>query len=192
MEECFESFESTGFQLERTVDTPPPIYVAALRERMLRLAGREADGVVLSLLTAGDVATVLTHVNSAAATPKDVVLRLGVCPTADTQLARDRCRRQLAAYLNVPTYAAFHAWLGRGEQLQPLWDAWSAKDRRRALAAVPDALIDELYVHGPPEHCRERIGQFVQAGVATPVLSLMPFGGDPRDALRKLAPAAAG
>ncbi len=187
----YESFEITGFALERPPGTPPPIYVAALRERMLRLAGAEADGVVLGLLTASDVPRVVSIVQEeAAGAETDVVLRLGVCPTSDIEMARARCRRQLAAYLNVPTYAAFHAWLGRGEELQPLWDSWKRGDRRSALAAVPDALVDALYVHGPPEACREQIAGFVEAGVTTPVLSLMPFGGDLREAIRALSPAA--
>ena len=32
-------------------------------------------------------------------------------------------RCAIAAYLTVPVYAEFHRWLGRGELLQPMWDA---------------------------------------------------------------------
>ena len=191
VEGTFESFEISGFALERVPEYSPPIYVAALRERMLRLAGTDADGVVLGLLTPGDVRRVVSIVRSAGEQAEpDVVLRLGVCPTADAELARAHCRRQLAAYLNVPTYAAFHSWLGRGDELAPLWDAWKRGNRRAALAAVPDSLIDSLYVHGPPEACREQVARFAAAGVTTPVLSLMPFGGDLRSAVRALSPAA--
>ena len=63
-------------------------------------------------------------------------------------------RYAIAAYLNVPVYAAFHDWLGRGDQLRPMWDAWKAGDRKAALAAIPDSLVDELIVHGSPADCR--------------------------------------
>lgn len=189
----FESFESRGFQLERAPEVPPPIYLAALRERMLALAGREADGVILSLLGAGDVPTVVSCVRAAAeeagrSVVPDVVLRLGVCLSTDAESVREFCRRQIAVYLNVPTYAAFHDWLGRGEELAPLWKAWRAGERKTAPSAVPDTLVDELFVHGSPEACREQISRFVEAGVTTPVLGIMPFGGDPMDVARALAP----
>jgi alkanesulfonate monooxygenase SsuD/methylene tetrahydromethanopterin reductase-like flavin-dependent oxidoreductase (luciferase family) len=94
----------------------------------------------------------------------------------------------IAAYLTVPVYKAFHQWLGRGERLQAMWRAWEAGDRKGALAAIPDELVDELVVHGPPERCREQVARYVEAGVTTPVLSLLPTGGDLREAVRALAP----
>jgi probable F420-dependent oxidoreductase len=189
----FASFESRGFLLERSPQNAPPIYLAALRERMLRLAGSEADGVILSLLGAVDVPTVVACVRDAAeqagrSGSPDVVLRLGVCMTRDLESARAFCRRQLAAYLNVPSYAGQHRWLGRAEELAPVWKAWRDGDRAAAAAAVPDAWVDALYVLGPAEHCREQIARFVEAGVTTPVLSVMVFDGDPRKVARALAP----
>ncbi|HKE11667.1 MAG TPA: LLM class flavin-dependent oxidoreductase, partial [Myxococcota bacterium] len=63
VDEVYETFAVHGFRLERPPASPPPIYLAALREGMLRLAGREADGVVLGLLSAEDVARVVAVVN---------------------------------------------------------------------------------------------------------------------------------
>jgi alkanesulfonate monooxygenase SsuD/methylene tetrahydromethanopterin reductase-like flavin-dependent oxidoreductase (luciferase family) len=89
-------------------------------------------------------------------------------------------------------YAEFHRWLGRAEQLQGMWDAWAAGDRKASVAAVPDAVVDDLIVHGSPEACRERIGQYFDNGVTTSSLAIMPL--DPEvsfwDAARALAPTA--
>jgi alkanesulfonate monooxygenase SsuD/methylene tetrahydromethanopterin reductase-like flavin-dependent oxidoreductase (luciferase family) len=92
----------------------------------------------------------------------------------------------ITAYLNVPVYAAFHDWLGRGDALAKMWDAWRAGDRAGALEAVPDGLVDELLVHGRPEECREKIEAYRAAGVTTPVLMLIDTE-DPGAALRGLA-----
>jgi alkanesulfonate monooxygenase SsuD/methylene tetrahydromethanopterin reductase-like flavin-dependent oxidoreductase (luciferase family) len=92
----------------------------------------------------------------------------------------------------VPVYRAFHQWLGRGERLAPMWDAWAAGDRRAALAAIPDDVVDDLVVHGPPEACRERLQQYVEAGVHTPILALLPVPGDVRETVRGLGRAATG
>ena len=93
----------------------------------------------------------------------------------------------MAAYLNVPVYRAFHEWLGRAPDLQGMWDAWAAGDRKAAVAAIPDNVIDELIVHGSPDECRAHVARYVANGVTTPALAL--FGaGDARDALAALAP----
>ena len=36
-------------------------------------------------------------------------------------------------------------------------EAWAAGDRKGALDAIPDEVVDELVVHGPPENCREQV-----------------------------------
>jgi probable F420-dependent oxidoreductase len=185
--ERYETFAVDGFRLGLVPDPPPKLLVAALRPGMLGLAGRESDGAVLNWLAPGDVATVAPRVHQGGP-GKEVAARIFVAVTADVDAARALGRRALAAYLNVPVYRAFHEWLGRGERLAPMWKAWAAGDRRRALAALDDELVDELVVHGPPEACGERLQQYVEAGIHTPILALLPTGGDIRDAVRGLGP----
>ena len=120
----------------------------------------------------------------------EIVARIFVCPTTDKDAVRAAGRFAVAAYLNVPVYAAFHEWLGRGPQLKEMWDAWKAGDRKAATAAIPDQVVDELIVHGSPAECREHIARYVANGVTTPALAVMPFGVDVRQAVRDLAPAA--
>ena len=54
--EEYETFTVSGFTLGLRLEEPVPILVAALREGMLRLAGREADGAIVNWLSAEDVA----------------------------------------------------------------------------------------------------------------------------------------
>jgi probable F420-dependent oxidoreductase len=184
--EEFETFSVRSFKLGRVPEQPPPILVGALREGMLRLAGREGDGAIINWLSAEDVKQVVPHVGEG----KEVVARIFVCPSDDTATVRSMGKFAIAAYLNVPVYAAFHEWLGRGSELKPMWDAWKAGDRKAALEVIPDSLVDELIVHGTPDQCREHIQRYVENGVTTPALALMPFGVDARQAIRDLAPAA--
>ncbi len=193
IEEVYDTFEVKGFRLGVRPEQQPPILVAALREGMLRLAGREGDGAIINWLSADDVGTVAPIVAGASTSDADVeiVARIFVCPSSDADTVRAQAKRAIAAYLNVPVYAAFQEWIGRGEKLRPMWDAWSAGDRKLALEVIPDEVVDELIVHGSPEACREHIGRYVEAGVTTPALSIMPFAGvEPRQAVRDLAPAA--
>ncbi|MDD9371181.1 MAG: LLM class F420-dependent oxidoreductase [Acidimicrobiales bacterium] len=187
--EEFETFKVRGFKLGLRPSEPVPILVAALREGMLRLAGREGDGAIINWLSADDVSTVAPIVQEAGGgAPREVVARIFVAPSEDAETVRNMGRFAIAAYLNVPVYAAFHEWLGRGDRLADMWRLWKDGDRKAALAAIPDSVVDELIVWGSPEACREHIQRYVDNGVTTPALALLPFGIDARQALRDLAP----
>jgi len=187
IEEDFESFSVKGFRLQMAPPVDPPrILVAALREGMLRLAGRVGDGAILNWLSAEDVKTVVAPVH-AGGPAKEIVARLFVCPTPDATAARAIGRRAIAAYLTVPVYAAYHEWLGRGELLEGLWTHWKSGDRKAAVEAIPDEVVDDLIIHGSPEECREHVARYVEAGVDTPVLAIL-HADDLRQAVRDLAP----
>jgi probable F420-dependent oxidoreductase len=173
VDEVYDTFTVRRFRLERPPVVPPPILLAALRPRMLRLAGAEADGTILNWLAAEDVPRVLAELGKRRA-GFEVAARIFVCPTEDVPHARTLGRRLIATYLTVPAYAEFHRWLGREPVLGPMWRAWAAGDRRGAAALVPDELVDALVVHGSPDVCRARIQRYATAGVDVPVLALLP------------------
>jgi probable F420-dependent oxidoreductase len=180
-----EALGVRGFRLDNAPATPPPIVLAALRPGMLRLAAREADGAITNWLAPEDVRTVRAAFGSG----KELIARIFVCPTSDADEARALGRWMIAAYLTVPVYAAFHEWLGRGERLAAMNEAWAAGDRKAALEAVPDDVVDELIVWGTPEACRERITAYVENGLDTPVLGILPARDLPVvEAVRALAP----
>jgi len=186
----YDSFEVQGFRLGLVPEIQPSILIAGLREGMLRLAGREGDGAIINWLSPADVRRVAAVVRSEG-DDKEIVCRIFVCPSEDTETVRQNARFAVAAYLNVPVYAAFHDWLGRGDVLRPMWDAWQAGDRKAALAAIPDEVVDELIVHGSPAQCRARIKEYFDNGVTTSTLAILPLAKiDHWDAVRQLAPSA--
>ncbi|MET8142641.1 LLM class F420-dependent oxidoreductase [Sphaerisporangium sp. NPDC005288] len=185
--ERYETFEVKGFRLERAPKVPPKIVLAALRPRMLGLAAREADGAITNWLSPQDVRTVRAELGP----ETELIARLFVCVSEDAEKVRKLGRRMLAAYLTVPVYAAFHDWLGRGEVLRPMHEAWAAGDRKGALDAIPDEVVDALIVHGDAATCRARIEEYVANGLTTPVLAPIATGEVPMaQAVRDLAPAA--
>ncbi|MEK7426259.1 MAG: LLM class F420-dependent oxidoreductase, partial [Actinomycetota bacterium] len=154
----YDTFEVQGFRLGIRPEQAPPILVAALREGMLKLAASEGDGAIINWLSPSDVTQVAGVVRRAAGgVDKEIVARIFCCPSENAAAVREAGKFAIAAYLNVPVYAEFHRWLGRGEVLEPMWDAWKAGDRKAALAAIPDSVVDELIVHGSPAECRAKI-----------------------------------
>jgi probable F420-dependent oxidoreductase len=192
--EEYETFAVNGFRLGIPVPEQPPILVAALRQGMLRLAGREGDGAIVNWLSADDVKTVAPHVgagwetkpkatgggpNAAGGEPQtestrgyEIAARIFVFPTDDAGLVYAVGKRAIASYLTVPVYAAFHEWLGRGDQLADLWRLWKEGDRKAAADSIPNEVVDELLVWGKPEQCREHIQRYIDNGVTTPAPAL--------------------
>ncbi len=166
IDERYESFAVRGFALERPPREPPKLLVAALRERMLRLAGEEADGAALALLGASDVARVVPLVHAGGA-GKEIFLRVAVFAISDAARARALARKLIAPYLGASPYAKFHAWLGRGDETSRVQQALGAADARGARAALSDATVDALVVHGSIEACQEQLASFLAAGVTT-------------------------
>ena len=184
--EEFETFNVRGFRSGVKLEHQPKILVAALREGMLRMAGREADGAILNWLSAEDVQKVVPHVH-AGGEGKEIVARLFVLPVEDRAMALAIGRRAVAAYLNVPVYAAFHEWLGRGDQLAGMWSKWKEGDRAAALEAIPEEVVDALIISGSPGACRDHIQRYVECGVDTPALAVL-HSEDLRQTVRDLAP----
>jgi probable F420-dependent oxidoreductase len=185
--EDYETFSVKGFRLGITVPEQPPILVAALREGMLRLAGREGDGAIINWLSADDVKTVVPVVRAGQETQAkptggeaqpestrdiEIVARIFVLPVDDAGMARAVGKRAIASYLTVPVYAAFHEWLGRGEELADLWRLWKEGDRKAAAESIPDHVVDQLLVWGKPEACREHLQRYIDNGVTTPAPAL--------------------
>lgn len=190
----YDTFEVNGFRLGIRPEQTPPILIAALREGMLKLAGREADGAIINWLAPSDVPTVTKVVHAAAGgEEREIVARIFVCPSENADVVRANAKFAIAAYLNVPVYAQFHEWLGRGEQLAGMWAAWKTGDRKQALAEIPDSVVDELVVHGSPATCRARIQEYFDNGVTTSSLAVLPLDPDLPfwQAVKDLSPSAA-
>lgn len=184
IDDVFDTFEVHGFKLSRPIVERPAILLGALRPGMLRLAGREADGAILNWLAASDVAQCRKEVGEG----KTIAARLFVIPLEDADTARFIARRMISSYLTVNAYAEFHRWLGRGDALSPMWDAWAAGDRKLANEVIPDAVVDELVIHGSYDECREHVARYIEAGVEIPSIAIVPFGVELSDAVAGLAP----
>jgi probable F420-dependent oxidoreductase len=183
VDEQYETFRVRGFRLGIPVAEQPPILVAALREGMLRLAGREGDGAIINWLSADDVKTVVPYVGA----DKEITARIFVFPVDDPGVARAVGKRAIASYLTVPVYAAFHDWLGRGDELADLWRLWKEGDRKAAAESIPDSVVDDLLVWGSPAKCKEHIARYIENGVTTPAPALFCGPEQLPDVLRALA-----
>ena len=158
-----------GFKLETVPAYPIPIVVAALRGKMLALASEIADGAFTNFLPISGARQVA---EAFGAPDKELVCRFFCVPQPEGE-GMATARFLFAAYATVPVYRAFFHWLGWGERIDPMVEAWQSRDRARALELVPDELVREIFLFGSPEQMRERLDEFAAAGITTFVLSAM-------------------
>src|SRR4051795_2282296 len=171
-----------GFKLEQPPEQPVPIVVGALREKMLQTAGELGDGAFLNFLPLASVDQVVAEVRkgeeAAGKDPGSVeTFCRFFCIQGDRDAAMGLARFMFCAYATVPVYEKFFRWLGYGEAIDPMVEAWRGGDRGKALELAPADLIEDVFVLGDPDAQRARIEAFQDAGVDVPVLLMVPGGG---------------
>jgi alkanesulfonate monooxygenase SsuD/methylene tetrahydromethanopterin reductase-like flavin-dependent oxidoreductase (luciferase family) len=145
-----------------------PIVLAALRGKMLDLAVTRADGAFTNFLPLSGLPKVADGVKGAA-DDFELLCRF-FCLPGEREQVEPLARFMFASYVTVPVYAAFFDWLGYGEEIAEMVEAWGAKDREAAIAAAPWELIEQTFIFGSPEQMSERLDAFVAGGVTLPIL----------------------
>ena len=171
-----ETLHSHGYR-QMPMENPPPIYIAALRPKMLEMATQVGDGVILNLWPKGALEKMMrVKADAARACGKDpdaveVVNRFMVCVTDDVEKARGAFRANFAPYYATPVYNRFLAWAGYEEAAQTIAEGWAQKDRNKTSGALTDDLVHEIGVIGSADECRERIRWALDTGIDTAIIA---------------------
>ena len=154
-----------------------PVYMAALRSKMLEAAAEFSDGVILNLFPKDALPKMMEHIRIGAerAGKKlediEIVCRHQVVVTDDKPAARDMFRAGFAPYYATPVYNAFLTWAGYGEVAKTIEEGWAAKDRARTNGALDDALVDDIALIGTREECQDKIRALAAGGVTTHIIA---------------------
>jgi probable F420-dependent oxidoreductase len=158
-----------GFKLERAPAEKVPIILAALRGKMLKLAVEKADGAFTNFLPLAGLPKVAEQLNDA---PEGFELLCRFfCIPGEREQVEPLARFMFSSYVTVPVYEAFYRWLGYGEKIDAMVEAWNAKDRQKAAEEAPWDLIEEMFIFGEPAQMKERLGAFVEGGITLPVIT---------------------
>ena len=154
-----------------------PIYMAALRAKMLEAAAEFSDGVIINLFTLSALPKLMEHIRIGCERAgkkiedMEIVCRHQVIVTEDKEKAREALKKQFTPYYATPVYNNFLAWCGEEEAARMIAEGWAEKDRAKTAAAMTDRLIDEISVIGSPEECYAGIRARAAAGVTTHIIS---------------------
>ncbi|MGO9267284.1 MAG: LLM class F420-dependent oxidoreductase [Candidatus Binataceae bacterium] len=176
-----------GFRLAAPLENPPPIYIGAQGEQMLRVAGEIGDGVIVNYITPETFARMLGPIHDGARAggrnpaTLDIACRILVAIDTEEQVVRDMLRRELTAYVTVPQYNKFFRWLGFEDEARTALEAWNAGDRKQALASIPDRMMEAIYVFGTPAKIAARLREYERAGITSSALQFVSYQRDPAE-----------
>ncbi|HJZ45205.1 MAG TPA: LLM class F420-dependent oxidoreductase [Hyphomicrobiaceae bacterium] len=193
-----------GKPLKSTMHPDPSlkIYTASFSPAGLRVAGELADGVQPIYMSPERTGLVVEHVEEgiAAAGRAKTLADIDIAPFVrvamghDLQACRDALKPEMALYIGgmgartKNFYNDYVKRLGYEEAAVKIQDAYLAGRKGEAAAAVPDKLVDETGLVGPPERITERL-QAWKEGAKGNRIGTMLLGGASIDALRVIAAA---
>ncbi len=172
-----DSVTSHGYRQLPLEDGEQPVYMAALRAKMLETAAEFSDGVILNLFPKDALPKMMEHIRIGAerAGKKiedvEVVCRHQVVVTDDKQSARNAIRAGFAPYYATPVYNKFLAWCGYEDVAATIREGWAAKDRAKTTGALGDQLIDDIAIIGSMQECHDRIVEYGEMGITTHIIS---------------------
>ena len=166
----------------RPVRTEIPVYLAAIGPRNVALATEIADGWLPVWASPGKLADVFGEALAAARSGFDVAaFSVPVAISDDVQAARDAVKPHLALYVGgmgaqgQNYYNALVVRYGYEREAAEIQELYLGGKKMEAIAAVPDALVDEVALVG----ARDRIADRLEAWRESPVTTLLIQAHDP-------------
>jgi alkanesulfonate monooxygenase SsuD/methylene tetrahydromethanopterin reductase-like flavin-dependent oxidoreductase (luciferase family) len=160
------------FRAETSFGPLPPIHVAALRKKMVALAGELAQGVIFANVCLSHMAASLAALPPAKRNDKDFFIgnMIPTCISDDVDAARAVNRKTLTNYAALPNYRNYWREAGYVEEMDAIEKALAAGRRDDVPKYLTDKWLAETTLFGPAAKVREGVAAWRAAGVHTPVL----------------------
>jgi alkanesulfonate monooxygenase SsuD/methylene tetrahydromethanopterin reductase-like flavin-dependent oxidoreductase (luciferase family) len=165
----------------------PPIVLATLRDRMIRLAEEIGQGMVFANGARSHMAHSLSQLSDAARSGAEFFIG-NMIPTTisdDEQAAMAVNRRTLTGYAALPNYRNYWKEAGYVEEMEAVEAALAAQDMEGVAAALSDRWLADTTLFGSPGKVREGIEAWFDAGIKTPIIVPSAVSGGQMQALQQ-------
>lgn len=160
------------FRAETAFGPLPPIIVAALRRRMVALAGELAEGVVFANASLSHMAQSLAALPAAKRADPGFFIgnMIPTCISDDIEAAKAVNRRTLTSYAFLPNYRNYWKEAGYVEEMEAIEKAIAEGRRDDVPKYLTDRWLADSTLFGPAAQVREGIARWRAAGVRTPIV----------------------
>ena len=176
------------FRAETTFGLLPPIIVAALRQRMVALAGEMAEGVVFANVCRSHMKHSLSALPADKRAGGDFFIgnMIPTCIADDLETARQVNRRTLSRYAELPNYRNYWKEAGYVEEMTAIERAVAEGRRDDVPKYLTDRWLADNTLFGPPAAVRDGVAAWRDAGVHTPILVPSSTGGNQIKAIEEV------
>jgi alkanesulfonate monooxygenase SsuD/methylene tetrahydromethanopterin reductase-like flavin-dependent oxidoreductase (luciferase family) len=166
----------------------PPIVLAALRKRMVALAGEIAQGVLYANASLSHMPQSLAVIPGPKRSDPDFLIgnMLPVCVCDDESAAKTLHRRRLLRYAMLPNYRNYWKEAGYFEEMAEIEKAIAENRQEDIPKYLTDRWITDNTLYGPASKVRDGVDAWNAAGVNTPVLVPNSVNGNQIAALQEL------
>ncbi|WP_421997067.1 LLM class flavin-dependent oxidoreductase [Reyranella sp.] len=176
------------FRAEKTFGALPPIIVAALRKRMVALAGELAEGVVFANASLSHMGQSLQALPEAKRRSADFFIgnMIPTCISDDAAAAEAVNRRTLTNYAFLPNYRNYWKEAGYVEEMEAIEKAIAEGRRDDVPKYLTTRWLSDNTLFGPASKVREGIEAWRAAGVHTPIVVPSSAAGNQMKAIEEV------
>jgi alkanesulfonate monooxygenase SsuD/methylene tetrahydromethanopterin reductase-like flavin-dependent oxidoreductase (luciferase family) len=176
------------FRAETSFGPLPPIIIAALRHKMVALAGELAEGVVFANVCRSHMDKSLAALPAAKRNAPDFFIgnMIPTCISDDVAAAKEVNRRTLTRYASLPNYRNYWKEAGYVEEMEAIEKALAEGRGDDVPKYLTDKWLADNTLFGPAAKVREGVAAWRAAGVHTPILVPSSAAGNQMKAIEEV------
>lgn len=156
-----------------------PIFMAAVNKKMVSMASKLADGILLYLRPLEELKRTATELKQATKGKSFEIACSFICAMSnkEPEKARARAATTLAFYIAVGEYySKFLADNGFKIEVEEISAEYRKAGADNAAKYVSDRMLSSLVICGSSEECRESLSKFLSTGITLPIIQFNPIG----------------
>ena len=152
-----------------------PIYLAAINQKMVDLTWSIGDGVIFYLRPLDEMKQTISKMQ--AKKNIDVACQIITCISEDSDDAILRAKKTLAFYISVgKIYREFLENNGFKNETNNIFNEFKKSGFTSNHELVTNSMLDSLCISGTPEECKNKLQNFIDAGIDLPIIQFNPVG----------------
>jgi 5,10-methylenetetrahydromethanopterin reductase len=156
-----------------------PIFMAAVNKKMVSMASKLADGILLYLRPLEELKKTAIELKQATKGKSFEIACSFICAISnkEPEKARARAATTLAFYIAVGKYySKFLADNGFKIEVEEITAEYRKAGADSAAKYVSDRMLSSLVICGSSEECRESLSKFLSTGITLPIIQFNPVG----------------
>ncbi len=176
------------FRAQQGQGNQPPIVIAALRKKMVALAGEISEGVVFANASRSHMAASLAHLPAGKRADPEFFVgnMIPTCISDDIEAAKAVNRRTLSSYLLLPNYRNYWKECGYVEEMEGVERAVAEQRMDDVPKHMTDKWLADVSLFGPAARVREELEAWRAAGVRTPIVVPSSAAGNQMKAIEEV------